>query len=181
MGDFSGIRGQFPALEQKVYGKQLVYFDNAATAQKPRAVLDLIQRMNGGINANIHRAVHKLSAEATDLYEGGREAVRQYINAARREEVIMTSGTTSSINLVANTYGERFLSKGDVVLVSECEHHSNIVPWQLLCERKGTELRVLPVDEKGQWRMDMLDGLLAERVKIVSATHISNVLGLVNP
>ena len=181
MGDFSGIRGQFPALEQKVYGKQLVYFDNAATAQKPRAVLDLIQRMNGGINANIHRAVHKLSAEATDLYEGGREAVRQYINAAKREEVIMTSGTTASINLVANTYGERFLSKGDVVLVSECEHHSNIVPWQLLCERKGAELRVLPVDENGQWRMDMLDGLLDERVKIVSATHISNVLGLVNP
>ena len=137
--------------------------------------------MNGGINANIHRAVHKLSAEATDLYEGGREAVRQYINAARREEVIMTSGTTASINLVANTYGERFLSKGDVVLVSECEHHSNIVPWQLLCERKGAELRVLPVDENGQWRMDMLDGLLDERVKIVSATHISNVLGLVNP
>ena len=181
MGDFSGIRGQFPALEQKVYGKQLVYFDNAATAQKPRAVLDLIQRMNGGINANIHRAVHKLSAEATDLYEGGREAVRQYINAAKREEVIMTSGTTASINLVANTYGERFLSKGDVVLVSECEHHSNIVPWQLLCERKGAELRVLPVDENGQWRMDLLDGLLDERVKIVSATHISNVLGLVNP
>jgi cysteine desulfurase/selenocysteine lyase len=181
MGDFSGIRGQFPALEQKVYGKQLIYFDNAATAQKPRAVLELIQRMNGGINANIHRAVHKLSAEATDLYEGGREAVRQYINAARREEVIMTSGTTASINLVANTYGERFLSKGDAVLVSECEHHSNIVPWQLLCERKGAELRVLPVDENGQWRMDMLDGLLDERVKIVSATHISNVLGLVNP
>lgn len=181
MGDFSGIRGQFPALEQNVYGKQLVYFDNAATAQKPRAVLDLIQRMNGGINANIHRAVHKLSAEATDLYEGGREAVRQYINAAKREEVIMTSGTTASINLVANTYGERFLSKGDVVLVSECEHHSNIVPWQLLCERKGAELRVLPVDENGQWRMDLLDGLLDERVKIVSATHISNVLGLVNP
>lgn len=181
MGDFSGIRGQFPALEQKVYGKQLVYFDNAATAQKPRAVLELIQRMNGGINANIHRAVHKLSAEATDLYEGGREAVRQYINAARREEVIMTSGTTASINLVANTYGERFLSKGDAVLVSECEHHSNIVPWQLLCERKGAELRVLPVDENGQWRMDLLDGLLDERVKIVSATHISNVLGLVNP
>jgi cysteine desulfurase/selenocysteine lyase len=164
-----------------VYGKQLVYFDNAATAQKPRAVLDLIQRMNGGINANIHRAVHKLSAEATDLYEGGREAVRQYINAAKREEVVMTSGTTASINLVANTYGERFLSKDDVVLVSECEHHSNIVPWQLLCERKGAELRVLPVDENGQWRMDMLDGLLDERVKIVSATHISNVLGLVNP
>lgn len=181
MRDLSQIRGEFPALEQKVYGKQLVYFDNAATAQKPRAVLDLIQRMNGGINANIHRAVHKLSAEATDLYEGGREAVRQYINAARREEVICTSGTTASINLVANTYGERFLSAGDVVLISECEHHSNIVPWQLLCERKGAELRVLPVDESGAWRMDLLDSLLDERVKIVSATHISNVLGLVNP
>lgn len=181
MRDLSQIRGEFPALEQKVYGKQLVYFDNAATAQKPRAVLDLIGRMNGGINANIHRAVHKLSAEATDLYEGGREAVRQYINAARREEVIFTSGTTASINLVANTYGERFLSAGDVVLISECEHHSNIVPWQLLCERKGAELSVLPVDESGAWRMDLLDSLLDERVKIVSATHISNVLGLVNP
>lgn len=181
MRDLSEIRGEFPALEQKVYGKQLVYFDNAATAQKPRAVLELIQRMNGGINANIHRAVHKLSAEATDLYEGGREAVRQYINAARREEVVFTSGTTASINLLANTYGERFLSAGDVVLISECEHHSNIVPWQLLCERKGAELRVLPVDECGSWRMDMLDDLLDERVKIVAATHISNVLGIVNP
>lgn len=181
MRDLSEIRGEFPALEQKVYGKQLVYFDNAATAQKPRAVLELIQRMNGGINANIHRAVHKLSAEATDLYEGGREAVRQYINAARREEVVFTSGTTASINLLANTYGERFLSAGDVVLISECEHHSNIVPWQLLCERKGAELRVLPVDENGYWRMDMLDDLLDERVKIVAATHISNVLGVVNP
>lgn len=181
MRDLSEIRGEFPALEQKVYGKQLVYFDNAATAQKPRAVLELIQRMNGGINANIHRAVHKLSAEATDLYEGGREAVRQYINAARREEVVFTSGTTASINLLANTYGERFLSAGDVILISECEHHSNIVPWQLLCERKGAELRVLPVDENGYWRMDMLDDLLDERVKIVAATHISNVLGVVNP
>ena len=181
MRDLSEIRGEFPALEQKVYGKQLVYFDNAATAQKPRAVLDLIQKMNGGVNANIHRAVHKLSAEATDLYEGGREAVRQYINAAKREEVILTSGTTASINLVANTYGEHFLCEGDAVLVSEGEHHSNIVPWQMLCERKGAELRVLPVDENGAWRMDMLTELLDERVKIIAAAHISNVLGLVNP
>lgn len=181
MRDLSEIRGEFPALEQKVYGKQLVYFDNAATAQKPRAVLDLIQKMNGGVNANIHRAVHKLSAEATDLYEGGREAVRQYINAAKREEVILTSGTTASINLVANTYGEHFLCEGDAVLVSESEHHSNIVPWQMLCERKGAELRVLPVDENGAWRMDLLPGLLDERVKIIAAAHISNVLGLVNP
>lgn len=181
MRDLSEIRGEFPALEQKVYGKKLVYFDNAATAQKPRAVLDLIQKMNGGVNANIHRAVHKLSAEATDLYEGGREAVRQYINAAKREEVILTSGTTASINLVANTYGEHFLCEGDAVLVSESEHHSNIVPWQMLCERKGAELRVLPVDENGAWRMDLLPGLLDERVKIIAAAHISNVLGLVNP
>lgn len=181
MRDLSEIRGEFPALEQKVYGKQLVYFDNAATAQKPRSVLELIQRMNGGVNANIHRAVHKLSAEATDLYEGGREAVRKYINAAKREEVVFTSGTTASVNLVANTYGERFLSAGDAVLISECEHHSNIVPWQLLCERKGAELRVLPVDESGAWRMDLLDNLLDGRVKIVAATHISNVLGIVNP
>lgn len=181
MRDLSEIRGEFPALEQKVYGKQLVYFDNAATAQKPRSVLELIQRMNGGVNANIHRAVHKLSAEATDLYEGGREAVRKYINAAKREEVVFTSGTTASVNLVANTYGERFLSTGDAVLISECEHHSNIVPWQLLCERKGAELRVLPVDGSGAWRMDLLDNLLDGRVKIVAATHISNVLGIVNP
>lgn len=181
MRDLSQIRREFPALDQMVYGKQLVYFDNAATAQKPKSVLDLIQRMNGGINANIHRAVHKLSAEATDLYEGGRESVRRFINAAKREEVIFTSGTTASINLVANTYGEMAVSKGDVILVSEGEHHSNIVPWQLLCERKGAQLRVLPVDENGAWRLDLLDNLLDERVKIVAAAHISNVLGLVNP
>lgn len=181
MRDLSQIRREFSALDQMVYGKQLVYFDNAATAQKPKSVLDLIQRMNGGINANIHRAVHKLSAEATDLYEGGRESVRRFINAAKREEVIFTSGTTASINLVANTYGEMAVSKGDVILVSEGEHHSNIVPWQLLCERKGAQLRVLPVDENGAWRLDLLDNLLDERVKIVAAAHISNVLGLVNP
>lgn len=171
----------FPALDQQVYGKELVYFDNAATAQKPQSVLDLINTMNSKTNANIHRAVHKLSAEATDLYEMGRESVRKFINAARREEVIFTSGTTASINLVANTYGQKCISKGDVVLVSECEHHSNIVPWQLLCERNGGELRVIPVDETGAWRMDLLDSLLDTRVKLIAATHISNVLGVVNP
>lgn len=181
MKELLDIRTLFPALDQEVYGKKLVYFDNAATAQKPQQVLDLIQRMNGGINANIHRAVHKLSAEATDLYEGGRESVREYINAKKREEIVFTSGTTAAVNLVASSYGDKYISEGDVVLISECEHHSNIVPWQMLCQRKGAELRVLPVDDSGEWRMDLLDSLLDERVKLVAACHISNVLGIINP
>ena len=137
--------------------------------------------MNSGVNGNIHRAVHELSSQTTELYEDSREAVRQFINAAQKEEIIFTSGTTASINLVAASYGGKYLRKGDSVLVSEAEHHSNIVPWQLICESKEANLRVLPVDENGNWRMDMLDNLLDSSVKIVSVSHVSNVLGLINP
>lgn len=182
MVSIDDIRGQVPALRQSVYGKPLVYLDNAATAQKPQSVIDLVNDMNGGINANIHRAVHKLSADATELYEAGREAVREFINASSREEVIFTSGTTASINLLAYSFAEHYLKKGDVVVVTECEHHSNIVSWQIVCERKGAVIKVLPVDEQGHWRIDELDSILREgNVKMVAATQISNVLGLVNP
>lgn len=175
------IREQIPALRQKVYGKPLIYFDNAATAQKPEKVIELINRMNSMTNANIHRAVHYLSSQATDLYEQGRESVRKYINAAKREEVIFTSGTTASINLVAYTFAEKYLEPGDAVLITESEHHSNIVPWQIACQRKGAELRILPIDDHGRWKTEELSNLLDKKVKIVAANHISNVLGLVNP
>jgi cysteine desulfurase/selenocysteine lyase len=181
IADINQIRSFFPALEQSVNSKTLVYLDNGATAQKPKQVIDLVNMMNSGINGNIHRAVHELSSKTTELYEDSREAIRQFINAAQKEEIIFTSGTTASINLVAASYGGKYLRKGDSVLVSEAEHHSNIVPWQLICESKEANLRVLPVDENGNWRMDMLDNLLDSSVKIVSVSHVSNVLGLINP
>lgn len=181
IADINQIRSLFPALEQSVNSKTLVYLDNGATAQKPKQVIDLVNMMNSGVNGNIHRAVHELSSKTTELYEDSREAIRQFINAAYREEIIFTSGTTASINLVAASYGGKYLRKGDSVLVSEAEHHSNIVPWQLICESKEANLRVLPVDENGNWRMDMLDNLLDRSVKIVSVSHVSNVLGLINP
>ncbi len=175
------LRERVPALSRTVYGKPLVYLDNGATAQKPDTVIDLVDRMNREGNGNIHRAVHRLSEETTALYEAARDAVRAFIGARYREEVIFTYGTTASINTVAYAWSSRFLKAGDVVLVSEAEHHSNIVPWQLACERTGAQLRVLPVDAHGQWRMDLLEDLLDERVKMVAVSHISNVLGLVNP
>ena len=181
IADINQIRSLFPALEQSVNSKTLVYLDNGATSQKPKQVIELVNRMNSGVNGNIHRAVHELSSQTTELYEDSREAVRQFINAAQKEEIIFTSGTTASINLVAASYGGKYLRKGDSVLVSEAEHHSNIVPWQLICESKEANLRVLPVDENGNWRMDMLDNLLDSSVKIVSVSHVSNVLGLINP
>jgi cysteine desulfurase/selenocysteine lyase len=181
IADINQIRSLFPALEQSVNSKTLVYLDNGATSQKPKQVIDLVNMMNSGVNGNIHRAVHELSSKTTELYEDSREAIRQFINAAHRDEIIFTSGTTASINLVAASYGGKYLRKGDSVLVSEAEHHSNIVPWQLICESKEANLRVLPVDENGNWRMDMLDNLLDRSVKIVSVSHVSNVLGLINP
>lgn len=179
--DINDIRKLFPALEQSVNSKKLVYLDNGATAQKPQQVTDLVNLMNSGINGNIHRAVHELSSKTTELYENSREEVRLFLNAAHREEIIFTSGTTAAINLVAASFGDKFLKRGDAVLISEAEHHSNIVPWQLICEKKGALLKVLPVDDCGHWRMDMLDALLDENVKIVSVSHVSNVLGLINP
>ena len=171
----------FPALSRKVYGKDLVYLDNAATSQRPQSVIDVWNEITAHSNANIHRAVHRLADEATQAYEGARDAVREFINAEFREEVIMTSGTTASINLVAFSFGEAFVSKGDEVVVSAVEHHSNIVPWQLMCERKGAVLKVLPVDDDGHLMVEKLSGLLTDRTKIVAISHISNVLGIVNP
>ena len=171
----------FPALSRKVYGKDLVYLDNAATSQRPQAVIDLWNEITARSNANIHRAVHRLADEATQAYEGARDAVKQFINAEFREEVIMTSGTTASINLVAFSFGEAFVSEGDEVVVSAVEHHSNIVPWQLMCERKGAVLKVLPVDDDGHLMVEKLSGLLTDKTKIVAISHISNVLGIINP
>ena len=175
------IRDMFPALSRKVYGKDLVYLDNAATSQRPQAVIDLWNEITSHSNANIHRAVHRLADEATQAYEGARDTVREFINAEFCEEVIMTSGTTASINLVAFSFGEAFVSEGDEVIVSAVEHHSNIVPWQLMCERKGAVLKVLPVDDDGHLMVEKLPDLLTDRTKIVSISHISNVLGILNP
>ena len=175
------IRAQFPILNTQVYGKPLVYLDNAATAQRPEAVVDCWTQLVEGSNANIHRAVHHLAAQATEAYEGARDRVRSFLNASAREEIIFTSGATASINLVASSFGQVFVNQGDEVIVSACEHHSNIVPWQLLCERKGAILKVLEPEEDGLLSVQKLQNLLTPRTKIVAIAHISNVLGLVNP
>ena len=175
------IRRQFPVLDTKVYGKPLVYLDNAATAQRPQAVTDCWVGLVNGANSNIHRAVHHLAAQATEAYEGARDRVRQFINAGAREEVIFTSGATASINLVASSFGQQFVNQGDEVIVSVCEHHSNIIPWQLLCERKGARLKVLETEENGRLSPQRLRPFLSPHTKIVAITHISNVLGVVNP
>ncbi len=175
------IRKEFPVLSRKVYGKDLVYFDNAATSQRPQAVIDMWNRITAESNANIHRAVHRLADEATSVYEGARDAVREFLNAGQREEIVFTSGTTAAINLVAFCYGEAFVKEGDEVIVTEAEHHSNIVPWQMMCRRKGAVLKVLPVDDSGHLKVEMLDELITGRTKIMAVTHISNVLGIINP
>ena len=171
----------FPALSRKVYGKELVYFDNAATSHRVQTVLDEWNRISAESNANIHRAVHRLADEATQAYEAARDAVQAFLNASAREEIVFTSGTTAAINLVAFSFGEAFVKEGDEVVVTEAEHHSNIVSWQLMCQRKGAVLKVLPVDDCGHLRVDMLDDILTERTRIVAVTHISNVLGIINP
>ena len=175
------IRSEVPALNQTVYGKNLVYFDNAATAHKPQSVVDLVNMMNSKTNSNVHRAVYKLSADATELYETAREKVREFINAPAKEQIIFTSGTTMSINLLANSFSQKFLKKGDVILVSQSEHHSNIVPWQLACERVGASISVIPLDENGRIDIDAFASLLSEKVKMVAVAQISNVLGVENP
>lgn len=181
MYDIQKIRADFPILGREVYGKPLVYFDNGATTQKPRCVVEAMSEEYYNVNANVHRGVHFLSTQATELHEGARETVRRFINARSTAEIIFTRGTTESINLVASCFGEAFMSEGDEVIVSEMEHHSNIVPWQLLAERKGIRLRVIPVTDAGELDMDALERLFSERTKIVSVTHVSNVLGTVNP
>ena len=175
------IRNLFPALSRKVYGKDLVYLDNAATSQRPQMVLDKWLDISAYSNANIHRAVHRLADEATQAYEQARDSVREYLNAAEREEIVFTSGTTAAINLVAFSFGEAFVNEGDEVIVTEAEHHSNIVPWQLMCQRKKAVLKVLPVDENGYLMVEKMDDLLTSRTKILAVTHISNVLGIINP
>ena len=175
------IRSMFPALSRKVYGKDLVYFDNAATSHRVQTVLDEWNRISSESNANIHRAVHRLADEATQAYEGARDAVKSFLNAPSREEIVFTSGTTSAVNLVAFSFGEAFVKEGDEVVVTEAEHHSNIVPWQLMCKRKGAVLKVLPVDDFGHLRVDMLDEILSDKTRILAVTHISNVLGIINP
>lgn len=175
------IRQMFPLLSRQIYGKQLIYFDNAATSQRPQSVLDLWNRLSTQSNANIHRGIHRLSEEATAEYENTRDYVRQFLNAEHREEIVFTSGTTAAINLVAFSFGEAFVGEGDEVIVSEVEHHSDIVPWQMMCQRKKAVLKVLKVDDSGHLMVDSLNSLITERTKIVAVTQISNVLGIVNP
>jgi cysteine desulfurase/selenocysteine lyase len=181
MANVNEIRNLFPALSRKVYGKDLVYLDNAATSQRPQSVLDKWQEISAYSNANIHRAVHRLSDEATQAYEQSRDAVKGFLNASAREEIVFTSGTTASINLVAFCFGEAFVKEGDEVIVTEAEHHSNIVPWQMMCQRKGAVLKVLPVDDNGHLMLENLPEMLTDRTRIMAVTHISNVLGIVNP
>lgn len=164
-----------------VYGKPLVYLDNAATIQRPVSVIDKWTSLTEHCNANLHRAVHRMAAEATEEYESTRDAVRDFLNAESREEIVFTSGATASINLVAFCFGEAFVKPGDEIIVTECEHHSNIVPWQMMCGRKGAVLKVLPVDDDGHLRLDLLESLLTERTRLLCVAQISNVLGLVNP
>lgn len=176
----NSIREQFPILKQKVYGKPLVYFDNAATTQKPQRVIDVYQKLNTEVNANIHRGLHYMSDLCTTLYEEARETVRDFINAGESHEIIFTSGTTFGINLVAFSYGEKFVEEGDEIIVSEMEHHSNIVPWQMLCEKKKATLRVLPFTERGELEINQLAALCNTKTKLLAITHASNMLGTIN-
>lgn len=175
------IRQDFPILQREVYGRPLIYLDNAATTQKPRSVVEAISNEYYSTNANVHRGVHFLSQKATDLHEAARERVRQFINARSTAEVLFTRGTTESLNLVATSFGEAFLKEGDEVIVSVMEHHSDIVPWQLLRERKGIVIRVIPMDDSGRLDLEAYERLFSERTRLVCVAHVSNVLGTVNP
>ena len=179
--DVYAIRRQFPVLNREVKGKPLVYFDNAATSQKPQVVLDALLNYYTEYNANIHRGIHTLAEEATAAFEATRDTVKQFINAGSREQVIFTKGTTEGINLVAQTWGRQNIKAGDEILVSNMEHHSNIVPWYVLCQEKGAVLKVVPINEDGELMMDEFEKLLSEKTKIVSIVHASNALGTVNP
>ena len=179
--DVEAIRRQFPIINREVKGRPLVYFDNAATTQKPAAVLDALQFYYNNFNANIHRGIHTLAEEATAAFEQTRDAVRSFIGASSREEIIFTRGTTEGINLVAYSWGRKNVRAGDEILISAMEHHSNIVPWQLLCEEKGAVLRVVPVNDQGELIMEEYERLLNRKTKLVSIVHVSNALGTVNP
>lgn len=181
MYDINKIREDFPILSRTVYGKPLIYLDNGATTQKPRCVVEAITDEYYSVNANVHRGVHFLSQQATNLHEASRETVRQFINARSTAEIVFTRGTTESINLVASTFADSQMKAGDEVIVSAMEHHSNIVSWQLQAERKGIVLRVIPINDRGELLLDEYEKLFSERTKLVSVTHVSNVLGTVNP
>ena len=179
--DIISIRNDFPILNEVINGKQLVYFDNAATTQKPRLVLDALAGYYEHYNANIHRGIHHLAEKATSAFEQSRRSLQKFINAPLSEEVIFTYGTTDSINLVAQTYGRKFLKEGDEIIISTMEHHSNIVPWQMLCEEKGCILKVIPINDEGELLMDEYEKLLSEKTKFVAVVHVSNALGTINP
>jgi len=179
--DVQKVRRDFPILNQRVHGKPLVYLDNAATTQKPQAVIDAMVRSYAEDNANIHRGVHLLSERATRAYEEAREKVRGFLNAPDAREIIFVRGTTEAINLVAQTFGRANIGKGDEVLITEMEHHSNIVPWQLICEEKGAQLKVIPITDEGELRMDLVDSLITDRTRLVAVVHVSNSLGTINP
>jgi cysteine desulfurase/selenocysteine lyase len=179
--DIKGIRKDFPILSQKVYGKPLVYFDNGATTQKPKIVIDTVNKLHAEYNSNVHRGVHYLSGQMTELYEASRTKIKDFLNAQSSQEIIFTCGVTAAINLVAYSFGEAYVKEGDEIIVSEMEHHSNLVPWQLLCEKKGARLRVIPFNEKGELLLDEYKKLINQKTKLVAITHISNSLGTINP
>lgn len=181
MYDVQQIRADFPILSREVYGKPLVYLDNGATTQKPRSVVEAITDEYYSVNANVHRGVHFLSQQATELHEASRETVRRFINARSTNEIIFTRGTTESVNLIASSFGEEFMEEGDEVILSVMEHHSNIVPWQLLAAKRGIGIKVIPMNDKGELLPDEYEKLFTERTKLVSVAHVSNVLGTVNP
>lgn len=179
--DIDKIRQDFPILQQKIYNRPLVYFDNAATTQRPQRVIDALTRTYTEYYGNIHRAAHFLADKATEAYEQTREMVRELINAESREQIIFTKGTTESINLVAFSFGEAFIQEGDEIIVSEMEHHSNIVPWQLMAGRKGAKIVMLPIDDDGRLQIEKLESLITNRTKLIAVAHVSNVLGTINP
>jgi cysteine desulfurase/selenocysteine lyase len=181
MINIEAIRKDFPILQREVYGKPLIYFDNGATTQKPRCMVEAITEEYYSVNANVHRGVHFLSQQATELHEGSRKTVQQFINARSTNEIIFTRGTTESINLLAFSFGEAFCKEGDEIIISVMEHHSNIVPWQMLAARKGITIKVVPINEKGELIMEEYKSFFSERTKLVSIAHVSNVLGTINP
>jgi cysteine desulfurase / selenocysteine lyase len=179
--DISKIRADFPILHQQVNGKPLIYLDNAATSQRPQQVIDRVNEFSLKINGNIHRATHYLANKTTEAFENSRETLRNFINAAETAEVIFTHGATESINLVAHSFGEAFINAGDEVIISEMEHHANIVPWQMMCARRGAKIVVLPFSDNGVLRIDLLDQLITDKTRILAVAHVSNSLGTVNP
>ena len=181
MYEVNRVREDFPILTREIYGRPLVYLDNGATTQKPRQVVEAMVDEYYNVNANVHRGVHFLSQQATDLHEASRETVKRFINAQSTSEILFTRGTTESINLLAFSFGEAMVKEGDEVVVSAMEHHSNIVPWQMMCERKGAQLRVIPMTDEGELQLEALNGILNEKTRIVCCTQVSNVLGTVNP